>query len=73
MYCAVLKRLLFKFLCHLAGPVLVDACWYGHSLAHKVLSLKGYVVSCRFHSAVMVFLSVCKFVMSSVVHYCNLG
>ena len=33
------------------------------------LSPKGYVVSCRFHGALIVFLSVCKFVMSSVVHY----
>ena len=34
-----------------------------------VLSPKGYVVSCRFHGALIVFLSVCKSVMSSVVHY----
>ena len=53
----VTVRHIFICLSHLASHGSLAVVFY--------LSPKGYVVSCRFHSALIVFLSA----MSSVVHY----
>ena len=47
----------------------LDTSYNHHPIRTLHLSPEGYIVSCRFHGAFIVFLSVCKFVMSSVVHY----
>ena len=56
-----------------AGPVPppLHVAWSSFCMSQLLtfLSPKVYVVSCRFHGTLIVFLSVCKFVMSSVVHH----